>query len=74
MNAPAKLGVYVLGLAVVFVGALGMGRVVGPTEAPAEVMNHPAVALAKELAEGRGGGGGGEGGGEIGRASCRERV
>jgi hypothetical protein len=63
MNTPAKLGAYVLGLVVVFGGALGVGRVVGPTETPEEVMDHPAVALAKELAEGQGGEGGGETGG-----------
>ncbi|MFG1709695.1 hypothetical protein ACFLIM_41595 [Nonomuraea sp. M3C6] len=31
MNTAAKLGTYALGLAVVFGGALGIGRVVGPT-------------------------------------------
>jgi hypothetical protein len=46
MNTPAKLGAYVLGLAVVFGGALGAGRVVGPVTAaaapPAE--DHSAMA------------------------------
>ncbi|GII83781.1 hypothetical protein Ssi03_17710 [Sphaerisporangium siamense] len=36
MNAPARFGAYVLGLAVVFGGALGAGRAVGPLGAPAE--------------------------------------
>ncbi|MFI7709265.1 hypothetical protein [Nonomuraea sp. NPDC049480] len=64
MSPPAKFGAYVLGLIVVFGGALGVGRLVGPTETPEEVMDHPAVALAKELAEG----GGGEHGGGHGDA------
>ncbi|MEU9885400.1 hypothetical protein [Sphaerisporangium sp. NPDC051011] len=34
MNAAAKLGAYVLGLAVVFGGALGAGRAAGPVAAP----------------------------------------
>ncbi|MDR8407671.1 hypothetical protein MTP10_02825 [Nonomuraea sp. 3-1Str] len=34
MNAAAKLGSYVLGLAVVFGGALGVGKAVGPVGAP----------------------------------------
>jgi uncharacterized low-complexity protein len=62
VNAPAKLGAYVLGLAVVFGGALGVGRAVGPTESSAEMDNHPAVVLAKKLAEGRGDEGQGGGG------------
>ncbi|TMR25591.1 hypothetical protein ETD86_00190 [Nonomuraea turkmeniaca] len=53
MNAPARLGAYVLGLAVVFGGSLGLGRVVGPAETSPEVEDHPAVALARALAEGR---------------------
>ncbi|WP_188188899.1 hypothetical protein [Nonomuraea sp. SYSU D8015] len=57
MNAPAKLGAYAVGLVVVFGCALGVGRMVGPTESSAEIQNHPAVVLAKEMAEGRGGGG-----------------
>ncbi|MEV0197129.1 hypothetical protein [Nonomuraea sp. NPDC050691] len=37
MNTAAKLGSYVLGLAVVFGGALGVGKAVGPVGAsPAE--------------------------------------
>ncbi|WP_170223449.1 hypothetical protein [Nonomuraea turkmeniaca] len=35
MNTATKLGSYVLGLAVVFGGALGVGKVVGPVGAPA---------------------------------------
>ncbi|MEV0819866.1 hypothetical protein [Nonomuraea rubra] len=35
MNAAAKLGAYVLGLAVVFGGALGAGKAVGPIGTPA---------------------------------------
>ncbi|QYC41694.1 hypothetical protein Nocox_20425 [Nonomuraea coxensis DSM 45129] len=34
MNTAVKLGSYVLGLAVVFGGALGVGKAVGPVEAP----------------------------------------
>ncbi|MFI6741511.1 hypothetical protein ACIBI9_52085, partial [Nonomuraea sp. NPDC050451] len=44
MNAAAKLGAYVLGLAVVFGGALGVGQVVGPTAAPAQAEDHAAMA------------------------------
>jgi hypothetical protein len=44
MNTPAKLGAYVLGLVVVFGGALGAGRVVGPTATPAPVQDHSAMA------------------------------
>ncbi|MEU4510772.1 hypothetical protein AB0G05_14850 [Nonomuraea wenchangensis] len=36
MNAAGKLGAYVLGLAVVFGGALGVGRVTGPGDAPTQ--------------------------------------
>ncbi|MBF8193233.1 hypothetical protein ITP53_47710 [Nonomuraea sp. K274] len=43
MNTAAKLGSYVLGLAVVFGGALGVGRTVGPVGAPA-VEDHAAMA------------------------------
>ncbi|MGN9837580.1 hypothetical protein ACTMTI_05610 [Nonomuraea sp. H19] len=46
MNAAAKLGTYVLGLAVVFGGALGAGRVVGPTADPAPAEDHAAMAPA----------------------------
>ncbi|MER6008896.1 hypothetical protein ABT120_60920 [Nonomuraea angiospora] len=44
MNAAAKLGAYVLGLTVIFGGALGVGQVVGPTAAPAQVEDHAAMA------------------------------
>ncbi|MEV4020317.1 hypothetical protein AB0J35_58550 [Nonomuraea angiospora] len=43
MNTAAKLGSYVLGLAVVFGGALGMGKAVGPVGAPA-TEDHSAMA------------------------------
>ncbi|MGA4996056.1 hypothetical protein [Nonomuraea bangladeshensis] len=43
MNAAGKLGAYVLGLAVVFGGALGVGRVTGPGDAPTQGKS-PAVA------------------------------
>ncbi|GAA0467262.1 hypothetical protein Aca07nite_71310 [Actinoplanes capillaceus] len=35
MNTPTKLGAFGLGLAVVFTAALGLGRTLGPTAAPA---------------------------------------
>ncbi|TDB99532.1 hypothetical protein E1267_37315 [Nonomuraea longispora] len=49
MNTPAKIGSYVLGLAVVFGGALGAGKVVGPaatsaTSAPPAAGDHSAMA------------------------------
>ncbi|MFC7586475.1 hypothetical protein ACFQYP_24090 [Nonomuraea antimicrobica] len=37
MNTATKLGSYVLGLAVVFGGALGVGNAVGPIGAPASM-------------------------------------
>ncbi|MDI6101392.1 hypothetical protein QLQ12_22505 [Actinoplanes sp. NEAU-A12] len=40
MNTPTKLGVFGLGLAVVFTAALGLGRTVGPTPAPAGAPAH----------------------------------
>ncbi|SDK60390.1 hypothetical protein [Nonomuraea jiangxiensis] len=43
MNTAAKLGSYVLGLAVVFGGALGMGRVVGPVATPPAAEAHAAM-------------------------------
>ncbi|WP_431922371.1 hypothetical protein [Nonomuraea jabiensis] len=42
MNTATKLGSYLLGLAVVFGGALGAGKVVGPVAAPA-VEDHSAM-------------------------------
>ncbi|MDP4504053.1 hypothetical protein [Nonomuraea turcica] len=63
MSVATRLGACVLGLAVVFGGALAAGRAVGPTpaEVPSHVADHPAVALAKELAEGGDGNGNGDG-------------
>jgi hypothetical protein len=61
MNTPAKLGAYVLGLAVVFGGALGAGRVVGPTATsaavPAPGQDHSAMATpaAPAASDGHGG-------------------
>ncbi|MGP3965886.1 hypothetical protein ACTWPT_59095 [Nonomuraea sp. 3N208] len=43
MNAAAKLGSYVVGVAVVFGGALGVGKVVGPVAAAAPVAGHSAM-------------------------------
>jgi hypothetical protein len=40
MNTPTKLGAFGLGLAVVFTAALGLGRTVGPTAAPAATAAH----------------------------------
>ncbi|GAA2209023.1 hypothetical protein GCM10009850_044810 [Nonomuraea monospora] len=44
MNAATKLGSYVLGLAVVFGGALGVGKAVGPVGAP-PAEDHAAMAV-----------------------------
>ncbi|AQZ69535.1 Putative secreted protein [[Actinomadura] parvosata subsp. kistnae] len=44
MNTAVKLGSYVLGLAVVFGGALGVGKVVGPVGAQPAAENHAAMA------------------------------
>ncbi|MFG1711365.1 hypothetical protein ACFLIM_50285, partial [Nonomuraea sp. M3C6] len=50
MNTAAKLGSYILGLAVVFGGALGAGKVVGPVgAAPAD--EHAAMAAPAASAE-----------------------
>ncbi|MGI5289043.1 hypothetical protein ACQEVF_37655 [Nonomuraea polychroma] len=46
MNAAAKLGSYVLGLAVVFGGALGVGTAVGPVAAAAPAEDHAAMTAA----------------------------
>ncbi|MFI7705061.1 hypothetical protein [Nonomuraea sp. NPDC049480] len=55
MNAATKLGAYVLGLAVVFGGALGAGRVVGPAAAPPPAEDHSAMAPAQQAtADGHG--------------------
>jgi len=40
MNTPVKLGAFGLGLAVVFTAALGLGRTIGPTSAPAATAAH----------------------------------
>ncbi|TNY37823.1 hypothetical protein [Thermomonospora catenispora] len=40
MNTPTKLGAYVLGLAVVFAGALGVGRLAGPLGAQGTARAH----------------------------------
>ena len=58
MNSATRLGVYALGLAVVFGGAAGVGKAVGPVGASAETASH-----------GGGHGGGGKEGGhsEAGR-------
>ncbi len=40
MKTPVKLGAFGLGLAVVFTAALGLGRTVGPTPAPAATAAH----------------------------------
>jgi hypothetical protein len=40
MNTPVKLGAFGLGLAVVFTAALGLGRTIGPTAAPAAATVH----------------------------------
>ncbi|MFG1679308.1 hypothetical protein ACGFNP_03985 [Nonomuraea sp. NPDC049269] len=50
MNTAAKLGSYVLGLAVVFGGALGAGKVVGPIGAP-PAEDHAAMAMPAEQAK-----------------------
>jgi hypothetical protein len=57
MNTPVKLGVFGLGLAVVFTAALGLGRTVGPTPAPAATAAHdqhaePATAAAAAMPAG----------------------
>ncbi|MGW3353215.1 hypothetical protein ACWDA3_58845, partial [Nonomuraea rubra] len=44
MNTAVKLGSYVLGLAVVFGGALGVGKVVGPVGTPPAAEDHAAMA------------------------------
>ncbi|MEU9834774.1 hypothetical protein AB0D67_24855 [Streptosporangium sp. NPDC048047] len=44
MNTPVRIGAYALGLAVVFGGALGAGRAVGPAAAPPAETAHPAHA------------------------------
>ncbi|GGL41508.1 hypothetical protein [Planomonospora parontospora] len=41
MNTPAKLGAYVLGLTVVFGGALGVGSAVGAADTPPISPSHP---------------------------------
>ncbi|WP_433475669.1 hypothetical protein ACQPZP_00710 [Spirillospora sp. CA-142024] len=59
MNSATKLGAYAVGLAVVFGGAAGIGKVVGPVGGTAEMASH-------ETGEGHGGG---HGGGHDGSAS-----
>ncbi|MFF4198234.1 hypothetical protein [Nonomuraea sp. NPDC001831] len=53
MNTAAKLGAYALGLAVVFGGALGVGRAVGPVAEPPPTQSHAAMTKAQEGHEGR---------------------
>ncbi|MFC4054749.1 hypothetical protein ACFOY4_34110 [Actinomadura syzygii] len=55
MNSASKLGIYAVGLAVVFGGAAGVGKIVGPVGASAETASHDG-----------GGHGGGQGGGDHG--------
>ncbi|MFG2088849.1 MULTISPECIES: hypothetical protein [unclassified Spirillospora] len=57
MNSATKVGAYAVGLAVVFGGAAGIGKVVGPVGATAETASH------------EGAGHGGEGGGHGAAAS-----
>lgn len=40
MNSATKLGAYAVGLAVVFGGAAGIGKVVGPVGGTAEMASH----------------------------------
>ncbi|MFI6174323.1 hypothetical protein ACIA8R_02140 [Nonomuraea sp. NPDC051191] len=48
MNTAAKLGSYVLGLAVVFGGALGVGRAVGPVSQEPPQENHAAMTESRQ--------------------------
>ncbi|GAA4238904.1 hypothetical protein GCM10022254_56800 [Actinomadura meridiana] len=57
MNSATKVGAYAVGLAVVFGGAAGLGKVVGPVGASAETASH-----------GHGGAAGGGDGGAAGHA------
>ncbi|MEO3867502.1 hypothetical protein ABGB18_01585 [Nonomuraea sp. B12E4] len=57
MNTAAKLGSYVLGLAVVFGGALGAGKVVGPVGTPPAEAHAAMTAPTKETAGSVGHGG-----------------
>ncbi|MFA1549677.1 hypothetical protein [Actinomadura chokoriensis] len=57
MNGATKVGAYALGLAVVFGGAAGIGKAVGPVGGTAETASHE-------------GDGGGHGGGEGGQTSA----
>ncbi|MEV4370743.1 hypothetical protein AB0J71_27000 [Nonomuraea sp. NPDC049637] len=61
MNTAAKLGAYALGLAVVFGGALGVGRAVGPVAGPAPTQSHAAMTKAQQAQEGQQGQEGPEG-------------
>lgn len=54
MNSATKVGAYAVGLAVVFGGAAGIGKIAGPVGATAETASHEGA--------GHGGGGGGHGG------------
>ncbi|MFI7464107.1 hypothetical protein [Nonomuraea sp. NPDC049646] len=51
MNTAAKLGSYALGLAVVFGGALGVGRAVGPVAQDPPTQSHTAMAKGQESQE-----------------------
>ncbi|RSN03631.1 hypothetical protein DMB42_33545 [Nonomuraea sp. WAC 01424] len=53
MNTAAKLGSYVLGLAVVFGGALGVGRAVGPVGQEPPKESHAAMAEGQEHGDGQ---------------------
>ncbi|MER6512848.1 hypothetical protein ABT158_38985 [Nonomuraea sp. NPDC001636] len=52
MNTAAKLGSYALGLAVVFGGALGVGRAVGPVAEDPSAQSHTAMTKSQESQEG----------------------
>ncbi|MFI7105511.1 hypothetical protein ACIBK9_04320 [Nonomuraea sp. NPDC050227] len=53
MNTAAKLGSYALGLAVVFGGALGVGRAVGPVAQDPPTQSHTAMAKSQQAHEGQ---------------------
>ncbi|MEU8118817.1 hypothetical protein AB0C21_08910 [Spirillospora sp. NPDC049024] len=65
MNSATRLGAYAVGLAVVFGGAAGVGKIVGPVGGKAEMASH-------ETGGGHGAGGGEHGGG--GRESAASQV
>ncbi|MEU1723900.1 hypothetical protein [Nonomuraea sp. NPDC005692] len=53
MNTAAKLGSYALGLAVVFGGALGVGRAVGPVAEEQPTQSHAAMEKGQDALKGR---------------------